>query len=289
VPRSVPPQYFSTQVSESRRFYLNLHEGPRTQITVFSGGWEHCQTDYVVDRPGFFYPNIEFVFRGRGRLTLKGREYELSPGTIFVYGKDTPHRIESSPTEMMEKYFVAFDGGAKLLNECYVFPETVMQVSRPEQIRQIFDDLIEYGLSDHTNRVRMCGLIFQYLIMKVGSLAVPHGDASPIAEETYQRCRQYIEDHYQEVSSLKEIGERCHLDAAYICRLFKRFRRQSPFQYLQTLKMNHAVELLQNTSLPIKEIGGRLGFCDAYNFSRSFKRIFGLPPEKTRCAPLNRG
>jgi len=279
-PRPSPsePNYFSAQVSAARRFYLDLQSGARRRITVTSGGWECCRPDYEIRRSGFSWPIVEFVSRGEGSLTLAGKTWPLRPGTVFVYGPGLPHCIQADPVSGMEKYFVAFEGGGEWMAECQILPGSVLQAMHPGQVRQVFDDLITHGLSDHANRERMCRIALQYLLMKLADSAVPCGAAATAAAETYQRCRQYIEEHYLRVRSLEEVAAGCHVDSAYLCRLFKRFRRQSPFQYLQNLKMNRAVELLQEGERSVKQAAQELGFSDPYNFSRAFKRIFGIAP-----------
>ena len=274
------PNYFSTQVSEARRFYLELNPSARRRITVTSGGWERCRPDYEIQRPGFAWSIIEFVSRGTGTLSLEGKQYDLKPGTVFVYGRGSPHCIRANAEHAMTKYFVAFEGGAELLEECHLLPGTILNVSHPQQVQQIFDDLIQHGLSDHSNRARMCHIALQYLVMRITDLATPYGSLNTAALETYQRCRQFIEENYLAVHSLQEVADRCHVDSAYLCRLFKRFRRQTPFQYLQNLRMNRAVELLQEGNRSIKQTAQDLGFTDPYNFSRSFKRVFGISPQK---------
>ena len=277
-PKPGEPNYFSAQVSEARRFYLDLQSGARRRVTVTSGGWECCRRDYEIRRSGFAWPIVEFVSRGEGSLVLFGRTWPLRPGTVFVYGPGVPHCIQASPASGMEKYFVSFEGGEEWMAECQILPGSVLQATHPEQIRQIFDDLMTHGLSDHANRARMCRIVLQYLLMKIADSAAPCGPANTAAAETYQRCRQYIEEHYLHVRSLEEVAAGCHVDSAYLCRLFKRFRRQTPFQYLQNLKMNRAVELLQDGQRSVKQAAQELGFGDPYNFSRAFKRIFGIAP-----------
>jgi AraC-like DNA-binding protein len=274
------PDYFSTQVLESRRFYLEVTRHARRQITVASGGWERCRPDYAINRSGFSTPILELVTRGSGTLTMGGREYALSPGSVYVYGPGVPHKIEVRPSPPVEKYFVAFEGGADLMQECQILPGTVLRVMHPEQLSLVFDDLIAHGLSDHGNRARMCQIALQYLLMKIAANAVPSDRAGSACVATYQRCRQFIEEHYLEVHTLAEVAAACHVDSAYLCRLFKRFRRQSPFQYLQNLKMNQAVELLRNGRYSVKQTAQELGFGDPYNFSRAFKRVFGIAPGK---------
>lgn len=276
--RQPEPDYFSTQVTSARRFYLELTRNSRRQITVASGGWERCRPDYLIDRSGFASPIIEFVVRGAGRVVMNGKAHPLGPGSIFVYGPGIPHRIQTLPAQPMEKYFVAFQSGEALMEECQLLPGMVFQTMHPEQLQPVFDDLIAHGLGDHGNRARMCQIALQYLMMKIAANAVPLGSAGSISLATYQRCRQFIEENYLRVHSLAEVAAGCHVDSAYLCRLFKRFRRQTPFEYLQNLKMNQAVELLRNRRYSVKATAQELGFSDPYNFSRTFKRIFGIAP-----------
>jgi AraC-like DNA-binding protein len=280
-PRSASePRYFSTQVSEAQRFYLELNPRTGRRLTVVSGGCEYCRPDYEIKRSGFPYLIIEFVARGSGSLSMKGKQFDLKPGTVFVYGPRIPVEITSDFQQALTKYFVVLSGqeALELLQECQILPGLVMQVMHPEQIHQIFDDLIRHGLSDHANRSRMCTVALQYLVMKIADLAVPHDQIATPAFATYQRCRKFIEENFLQVQTLRGVAAACHVDLAYLCRLFQRFGRQSPFQYLQHLRMNRAVDLLQNSNRMVKDVAQELGFSDPYNFSRAFKRVFGVYP-----------
>lgn len=274
------PEYFSKNVSQARRFYLQLKPGASQPLTVVSGGCEHCGRDYAIDRSGFAFLIIEFVSAGAGTLTMQGKRHDLRPGSILVYGRGIPHQIVTSPDHTMTKYFVAFAGhsGRDLLKQNKLLPGSVAQVTHPEQIQQIFDDLIDFGLSDHANRAHLCTIALQYLVMKMGILSVPHGIVKSPGLATYERCRRFIEENYLSVNSLQSVADACHLDLAYLCRVFQRFGRQSPSQYLQHLRMNRAVDLLQNSDRLVKEVAEELGFSDPYNFSRAFKRVFGVSP-----------
>ena len=57
--------------------------------------------DYVVERVDFPFFAIEWVCEGKGLLTMGGKRYELSVGTLFAYGPNIAHRIENvAPTNM---------------------------------------------------------------------------------------------------------------------------------------------------------------------------------------------
>jgi AraC-like DNA-binding protein len=279
------PPYFSDQISAAERFYLRLNPADPAPLTIISGGAEHCRPEYTIQRPGFPHPIIEFVARGTGQLTLRGQTTPLAAGSIFTYGRGMAHHISCTPQQPLTKYFVVLSGkaGRDLMHECRLAPGTVGRVSHPEQIQQIFEDLIKHGRDDHPDRHRMCAMVAQYLIIKIGDLAVPGDTASTSrAFTTYQRCRQYIGDHYLTIKNLNDVAEACHVDRAYLCRLFQRFGREQPGHYLLHLRLNRAADLIQNSELMIKEVSDKLGFSDPYNFSRAFRRAFGVPPGHLR-------
>ncbi|MHC4398993.1 MAG: hypothetical protein ACYTG0_04865 [Planctomycetota bacterium] len=48
-----PPEFFSPQIREARRFYLDLAPPPDTPLAVVCGGYESCAPDYAIHRSSF--------------------------------------------------------------------------------------------------------------------------------------------------------------------------------------------------------------------------------------------
>lgn len=281
------PRYFSAQVSDARRFHLRLGRTPIKGVCLVGGGMEACRSDYLIDRSGFPYPILEFVASGSGRLVMNKRKYELVPGTLFAYGKGVGHRIEADQHHPMIKYFIVFSGrdAATWLSRNSLPVGSVIQIAQPDRIRQILDDVIDFGLSDRPNREDCCMQALTYLMLKLTDQVVPQSKSGMRSFHTYQRCRLYIESNGLSLRSLREVAVACHVDEAYLCRLFQRFGRERPFHYVQHIRMNHAMTLLQTTDRLIKDIAEELHFQDAANFTRAFRAWFGLPPQSIRQGP----
>lgn len=277
---SKQPAYFSLQIAEARRFQLELKPPSDVALAVVSGGCEHCAKNYEVHRSTFSYWGIEFVAQGRGKLTLDGKAYELGSGTVFSYGRGVAQDIVSDPDEPLVKYFVDFTGKSAraLLQRHQPKPGQVMQTSAPGEVLAIFDDLIRNGLRDSPFSPRIAAVLLEHLVLKLAETAIPFGLSGTAAFATYRRCRQWIEDHHMEVQTLAQIATRCHIDQAYLCRLFQRFDHQTPYQYLSRQKMSNASERLQRPGSSVKQVADELGFSDAFHFSRVYKRIVGIPP-----------
>jgi AraC-like DNA-binding protein len=274
------PEFFSAQIVEARRFCLDLDPPAGTRLAVVCGGNENCAQDYVLSRSTFPYWALEFVAQGRGRLQLAGQAYELNAGTVFSYGPEIPLEILPDEHGTLVKYFVDFTGeeAEGLLQRHGPAPGSVVQTSAPYDVLALFDSLIREGLSGSPLSPQITSVILEYLVLKVADTAIPAGAADTPAFFTYRRCQRYLEEHWPELASLDQAAKKCHVDPAYLCRLFTRFDHQSPYQFLLRLRMTRGAELLLTPGASVKQVAEELGFADAFHFSRIFKKLMGLPP-----------
>ena len=278
------PEFFSPQVREATRFYLDLAPPNTCRLVAVCGGREHCTPDYAIHRADFPYFAVEFVAQGKGSLNLAGREYTLVPGTIFTYGPGVPQHITGNAAHSLVKYFVDFTGSQapRLLAEYVLSPGRVTRVSDPGEIQDAFDNLIHNGLKNSRYSYRLCEVLLEYLLLKIADLSVPGNAAQSPAFATYRRCRRHIQTHYARLKTLAQISKQCHVDPAYLCRLFRRYDHQSPYQFLLRLKMNQAAGRLLDPGTLVKQVAAELEFEDPCHFSRAFKSVFGLSPEAFR-------
>ncbi len=283
-PPGTTPEFFSPQVSAARRFYLDLKPSPAQALTVISGGCEHCTPDYVIHRATFPFYSIEYVARGRGLVKLQGRTHELQPGRLFSYGPGIRQDIAADPADPPVKYFVDFAGrpARKLLRDCHLPPGGVLQIFPPNEIQNLFDELLRTGQRGSRHSAELCAKLLECLMLKISESRAPVGGVETLSFTTYQQARQHVQQHFQRLKTLRQLSEECHLNGAYLCRLFQRYDHQSPYQFLMRLKMNLAAERLQKPGALVKQVSEEAGFSDAFHFSRAFKSVFGVAPDAFR-------
>lgn len=274
------PDFFSVRITSARRFSLHLDPATSDRLTVVCGGCEHCAPDYEINRPGFAYYTIEFVAQGAGALDLAGKSYALTPGTLFAYGPDVPHRIVTDRSALLVKYFVSLAGevALPLLEQYGPAPGSVIFTSSPSDVLALYDELIRTGLRSTAFAPRIAALVLEQLILRIAETSVSHGLAGGPAFSTYLRCRQHIESRWGQIATLEQLAHECQVDPAYVCRLFRRFDHQTPYQYLLRQKMTHAANRLTERGATIKQVAHELGFSDPFHFSRVFRKVMGLPP-----------
>lgn len=279
------PEFFSLQVREARRFYLDLAPPSDITLAVVCGGYESCAPDYAIRRSTFPYYSIEFVARGKGSLQLGGRTFSLLPGALFSYGPDIAQEIATDASDPLGKYFVDFTGSKalELLKQYGLPPASFARVHAPGEIQRILDDLIRDGLKGTGHAAALCAALLEYLIVKLADSLVPWETEQTPAFGTYQHCRQHIAENFDRLKSLEQVARECHVDRAYLCRLFRRYDHETPYRFLTRLRMNLAAELLHEPDAMVKQVAVELGFHDPFHFSRTFKSVFGVSPQAFRC------
>ncbi|MBF0196588.1 MAG: AraC family transcriptional regulator [Planctomycetes bacterium] len=272
----------ASRVSKVQYYYLKSDPDSGEPITVVWGGRESCDADYLVDRESFPYMGLEFVAEGEGALDLNGKSYNLRPGTIFSYGPDMPHRICNNPKNPMVKYFVNFTGpkARELLQDTGIGLGDNVQMVVTHEVLELFNALIRDGAKANPHSDKICNAYLELLLYKISDYATVDESGQSMARETFFRCRNQIDLHYLELMSLKQMAEINHVDSSYLCRLFKKYQKLTPYQYLLTLKMNRAVELMMGSNKLVKEIAYELGYQDPYHFSRLFRSVQGLSPRQ---------
>lgn len=93
------------------------------------------------------------------------------------------------------------------------------------------------------------------------------------------RAIAYMEEHYSEKISLKQVAEMVSFSPEHFSRVFSRETGGITYiNYLNNIRMKQAVELLETTDKKIYEIAEEVGFVSVNYFSTLFKKRFGMSP-----------
>lgn len=92
----------------------------------------------------------------------------------------------------------------------------------------------------------------------------------------------FIDAHFSENIRIEELAEQFYLNKYYFSHSFKTISGLSPKQYLTSVRLNHAMHLLNRSTYSVTEIGAQCGFPDSSNFIRLFKSRFGMTPGEWR-------
>jgi AraC-like DNA-binding protein len=133
------------------------------------------------------------------------------------------------------------------------------------------------GLREEVNGKLSCRRLQDFTLIQWDD-ETPHW----LRDESIRRSVKFIECHYFEQISLRDIADAACLSPYHFCRLFKRWLGTSCMKYLTNVRIEKAKQLLQDSSLSITQICFDIGFNDLTHFERVFKSQTGMTPSAYR-------
>ena len=82
--------------------------------------------------------------------------------------------------------------------------------------------------------------------------------------------------------SIQEIAAITGMNERTLSSRFRVLTGESIHQYQLNLKLDDAYRMLRDGGANVKEVAAHFGFCDAYYFSRMFKKKFGVSPKEIK-------
>jgi AraC-like DNA-binding protein len=101
-------------------------------------------------------------------------------------------------------------------------------------------------------------------------------------DQRVQEVIDSVNDDLRRNPSVTETAASVRLSPSRFSHLFKVDTGESPWRYLKQLRMERARELLEITSMKIKDIRDAVGMGDASHFVREFRRLYGASPTQYR-------
>lgn len=229
---------------------------------------------------------IEIILGGTGRQMLNGVEYELKRGSVYLLSPADFHSV-STDAEGLEMYNIMFDEtlitpslSERLLRKrgsmCVSMEERFL--SRCSSLAQMIMEEIADAEADAGTCVRDLMECLMLTLLRYSRDNAPSSTPHGFAEVALR----YLYTHFREKPSVEEISEVCGYTPNYFSRLFHSLTGRSYTDFLNTLRINHAVMLLRSTQMSVTEIAFGCGFSSLSNFYRVFREQTGEVPLEYR-------
>jgi len=98
-----------------------------------------------------------------------------------------------------------------------------------------------------------------------------------------EEIKDYIRSHYCESDmGLTRVGSEFRVSESYLSTLFKEQSGGNFGDFLETLRIEKACELLQDKTITVNEVAEEVGYNSVQSFRRAFKRVKGVSPKEQR-------
>jgi AraC-like DNA-binding protein len=110
-------------------------------------------------------------------------------------------------------------------------------------------------------------------------IAVTCGLATAHTSGRMEEVQRYIDEHYADPElSVTSLAERFGFSISYLSRTFKKTAGIGLNDYLHSVRIAHAQEMLRDTDLPVSDIAARVGFSSSSAFIRAYRAAEAVTP-----------
>lgn len=114
------------------------------------------------------------------------------------------------------------------------------------------------------------------------NIVVPQIQKESVIHMRMQKILAYIESHYGEDITLKDLSKSADISKSECGRCFKVSMNTTPYKYLTEYRLSKAAKLLKQTTDPIGNIASDVGFHQMSHFGKCFKEKTGYSPKEYR-------
>ena len=224
--------------------------------------------------------NLIWGISGTGKIVIDGSEYDLPPNHVAIYLPGMSQEIRAGETPW-EYCWWTMDGpmAVSLTKEFGLLPQVSSAGPAPiEQIRELVDLITQ---PDYGAEIAASCLVYK-LLAEAASVAalVPQSDD---ADGVVAAARDRLHANWADPAcNVELIAEELGVHRSTLSRRFRTETGTTLIEYLVSMRVQNAMNLLQNTKLPISDIAERCGFTDNAYFCRVFKQRLGATPRDFR-------
>lgn len=235
---------------------------------------------------------ILFVTNGAAEISVNGENFYLEKNSLIFISRTESHFITRA-SEDYTRYEIRispeiFSADIKnvqlysiLLNRPHGFNRIITLDSN--QISPILDQIVLEQNQNSPYKNEMQTALLDVLFIKIFRLYPQL--FSTIENPTFQtvkKIQQQFENNIENKYTLEQLSKEYHISKFHLSHIFKNITGYSIMDYLKSLRIAKAKNLLSKTNLSINDIVKNCGFSDGSNFSREFKSLTGQTPSEFR-------
>lgn len=255
-----------------------------SELSLYSAGYEMCKPEHSYGPICRSYHLIHFITSGKGELHINKSIFKLSKGDIFIIPAEKVSYYKADSQEPWSYAWISFLGINSQLYISSLLNSTkqryIIHNLDTEKYKNDILEILSLKNNDFINFLDGNSILFKIISSLFKDLNLNNKNIKEFS--IIEDIKFYFDNMYFENLKIKDVAKKFGIHPNYLTRGFSEKYKISPKQYLQDLKIKKACYLLETTDLTITTISNSLGFEDSLSFSKIFKKVTSISPNKYR-------
>lgn len=227
-----------------------------------------------------------YVTGGRGQFTIEGHTYPVSVHDMVIVNPHVEHTETSLNANPLEYIVLGVEGmELSVKND----KDNRYCIINCWNVKEVFQNYLQHMLKEIEVKAPgyeiVCQDLMEVLIIQLMRQTNFSATLTPVRRNSTNLCasvRRYIDEHYKENINLDMLAQVSHVSKYYMVHAFTKTYDISPINYMISLRLQDAKQLLKNDDYSLALVSRLLGFSSPSYFSQSFKKQMGMSPQEYR-------
>jgi len=244
--------------------------------------------------PIVYQPRILIVGQGRKRAFVGGETYEYDPSNYLVPTVPLPAECETEASPAAPLLLLAIHLEQSMVGEM------LLEMDEPPQPatstpRGISSTPMDDGMGSAVIRLLEClqdptdsRILGRQLVREIVYRVLQGKQGAAVRalanrDEHFARIARVlrkIHSDYAKPISVEELARQAAMSVAAFHQYFKVVTSSSPLQYIKRIRLDHAKLMMAHEGYNASTAAQAVGYESASQFSREFKRVYGVTPSE---------
>lgn len=253
-------------------------------LIVTAAGYYRVHTSKVIEteRPnGRGDYQLLYIASGLAHFYINGVERIIPKGNMVLFRPGETQMYYLYASEKPETYWVHFTGSdVGLLLNYYQMPrnENVFFTGTSPDYQWLFRQMIQELQLQRVNFEDMLNMNLRHIFLIINRYLKEGSDVGSEMLNEVERATHYFNEHYNQPIVIEDYARERGMTANWFIQSFRRITKFTPMQYILSLRITNAMNLIDNTNYNMTEIALSIGYDNSMYFSRVFKKHTGLTP-----------
>lgn len=258
---------------------MNEHDFNNIVVDIDYYNHRICTPSWEIDTRVNQFVDVTYVVSGEAVYTVDDVCYKVGAGDLICVQKGSRESAFVNSENLMDCYGV--NGNIYDLSgrEIQLPFQIVSHVGVRQDIIALYQELNAVWLLRDPGYKLKARAIYMMILLKFYQL-IWHRDYQSNYDKRIKKVLQYVLEHYNEPLTVDEMAKMAKLSPLYFGAFFKQETGQTFRQYLRSIRLNQAENMLNSGIYNVSEAAAECGFSDVFYFSKVFKEHRGITPSE---------
>ncbi len=221
------------------------------------------------------YYRVNLVVKGKGVFKMNNTEHPLNVGTLFFTFPGIPYTIQGDDTFTF--VYISFGGNEakELLRQAQIDTQNAVYQSYKHLINPWMDAIRRFSPANSKTVTASVLMLTLSYIDNTDTVKKTEGS------DKFSQVIEYIQKNYFNTNiNISFLANMFFYSDKYLSSLFPRKIGMKFTEYVNRVRINNAIKLINEGYTKISELSTRAGFSDQFYFSKVFKKQTGESPQK---------